>query len=405
LADHVIIRSLIDKFDGSGREFSVFRLRRLEADYVAGTIQFMMGGEEEKKETYNPWSWWSSRRNQKETKTDKFRVDADVENNQLLLWANDIEVKEVENFLAKLGEIRVPDSNRDTVRVIEAALGRETEQMLRRIQQVWPSLGPNHLVIPSGTLQQKPLETDPQKQTNPSAPARKSLETNEDPEGVPIDKKILRSRDAAAGNSIRTEFLAERKASAVRVVHLTARHDKFATNWPRSVAGAAEKIAQRGFNSKSIRPNSEEPLRDSDRNPQSGQVSSPPPISITVGPQGQLIISSQDTRALDQLEELMSQLTPPRKDYRVFHLKYADAFWVKLNLEEYFETDEKDDDNGFNRWYWGYSRGRAIGVESVAVSGDGRRAVCGSWDDTLVWDVSIAFSLDGQAAAHCCRKG
>ena len=44
LADHLTIRALVNKLDGSGRKFEVIQLRRLEADYVAGTIEFMMGG-------------------------------------------------------------------------------------------------------------------------------------------------------------------------------------------------------------------------------------------------------------------------------------------------------------------------------------------------------------------------
>ena len=47
LADHVIIRQLVDRLDGSGRKFEVIPLRRLAADYVAGTIDFMMGSPEE----------------------------------------------------------------------------------------------------------------------------------------------------------------------------------------------------------------------------------------------------------------------------------------------------------------------------------------------------------------------
>ena len=50
LADHVTIQALIDKLDGTGRRFEVIRLRRLDAEYVAGTIQHMfLGGEEEPK--------------------------------------------------------------------------------------------------------------------------------------------------------------------------------------------------------------------------------------------------------------------------------------------------------------------------------------------------------------------
>ena len=41
----------------------------------------------------------------KEKSTNEFRVEADVDHNRLLLWANEVELGEVENLLVKLGEI------------------------------------------------------------------------------------------------------------------------------------------------------------------------------------------------------------------------------------------------------------------------------------------------------------
>ncbi len=123
LADHVIIRQLVDRLDGSGRKFEVIPLRRLAADYVAGTIDFMMGSSPKKEpETpryyfdYNPYR--SNR--QEETEQGRFRVDADVENNRLLLFANEIEIEEVMNLLVKLGELPPEGGDRSTVRVLEA---------------------------------------------------------------------------------------------------------------------------------------------------------------------------------------------------------------------------------------------------------------------------------------------
>lgn len=67
-----------------------------------------------------------------------------------------------------------------------------------------------------------------------------------------------------------------------------------------------------------------------------------------------MIISSPDTNALDLFEEMMTQLAPPRKEYKVFRLKHASAFLVKLNLEEYFGDgeDKKKNDRGYRPWYY-----------------------------------------------------
>ncbi len=49
LADHMTIKLLVDKLDGSSRKFQVIPLRKLGAEYVAGSIEFMMGGRGERK--------------------------------------------------------------------------------------------------------------------------------------------------------------------------------------------------------------------------------------------------------------------------------------------------------------------------------------------------------------------
>ncbi len=65
---------------------------------------------------------------------------------------------------------------------------------------------------------------------------------------------------------------------------------------------------------------------------------------------------SSDTKALDQLENLMLQITPPKRPYHVFKIKNTNALWMKLNLEDFFKDDDKDtdsDSDSFFRWYWG----------------------------------------------------
>ena len=73
-----------------------------------------------------------------------------------------------------------------------------------------------------------------------------------------------------------------------------------------------------------------------------GGGKSPPPVTLSVGPDGKIIISSEDTQALDLLEDLAAQLAPRPKDYKVFHLKYASAYGVSLNLEDFFKDEKKD---------------------------------------------------------------
>ncbi|MCH7990308.1 MAG: hypothetical protein IID46_14295, partial [Planctomycetes bacterium] len=173
LADHLTIQSVVDRLDGSGRSFEVIQLRRLESDYVAGTIEAMMGGQEEKKKQssysrfyYNPYG----SNNQQDDKTDKFRVSGDVEFNRLLLWANEIELREVENLLVKLGEIPARGGSPSTMRVIDVEPGEDTEELLKRLRKIWPSLGPNELLLDapseSKEKEKRTQNAKPQKQPN-----------------------------------------------------------------------------------------------------------------------------------------------------------------------------------------------------------------------------------------------
>ena len=85
--------------------------------------------------------------------------------------------------------------------------------------------------------------------------------------------------------------------------------------------------------------------------------SSPPPVVVTVNEDGRLILSSNDTQALDRLEDLIGRIAPPQKDYEVFYLKYALASLVTLNLREYFEEDKDGGDSEDAYWRGWYGIG------------------------------------------------
>ena len=67
------------------------------------------------------------------------------------------------------------------------------------------------------------------------------------------------------------------------------------------------------------------------------------------------MLISPDTEALDRLENMMLQFRPPKRPYRVFKIKYASSYWVRLNLEDYFEDLEADGESEadvFYRWWF-----------------------------------------------------
>jgi type II secretory pathway component GspD/PulD (secretin) len=285
LADHATIRAVVEKLDGTGRRFEVIPLRRLQADYVAGTIGFLItGGKEKKKESRSPFFGWGdgggSRPQQTEEKPNEFRVDADIEYNRLLLWANDVEVAEVHNLLVKLGEIPSDGKDAGTVRMLDVTPGKETDQWLERVRAAWPSVGKNPLVVPPP---EEPAKTPPPKEPPKPTTPPKSTSTQ------PWDPYVQWAE-------LRTEASPDSQPAA------------------KPSAEAA-------------------------------------PITISRLPDGRLMISSADVQALDQLEELMGQLSPPaRIDYKIFRLKYAWAYGVAMNLKDVFKEDDKEGRR--NPFFW-----------------------------------------------------
>jgi type II secretory pathway component GspD/PulD (secretin) len=93
--------------------------------------------------------------------------------------------------------------------------------------------------------------------------------------------------------------------------------------------------------------------RDEQKQPSTDSVPGDP-IYITRGVDGKLVISSRDTRALDELEELMAKLAPPRKDYDVLYLQYTTAASMRIMLDDFFSVEKKESaaDQRMRRWSW-----------------------------------------------------
>ncbi len=310
LADHVTVQALVQKLDGSGRNFAVIPLRRLQAEEVAGSIQFMMGPEKKEETQRSRWSYYDYfGGNQETTRKEErpFRVDADIENNRLLVWANEIELKEVQNLLSKLGELPSDQTNPQTTRTIEFSSPAEAEQIFKQLKQLWPQMAPNKLIAP---------------EADPPVPA-------EEPPEAPMKQAPLpegSNRDASIPPRPRP----------IQIAHLEAVQTE-------EEGQAADSL-----------PRARHPLTEGETT-ENSSVESPgasvPPIAVQQFPNGRLIIESEDTRALDQLEQLVQDIRPKNPDFRIFHLKNSNtwAYGIELNLKEFFEAEGED--KTFLDWY------------------------------------------------------
>lgn len=340
LTDHLMIRTLVQKLDGSGRQFEVIRLRRLEADYVSGTITFMMGQEQKAEEPPRYFGYWDGRsRSSDQDSQDKFRVDADVAGNRLLMWANDIEMEEVRKLLVKLGEIPAEGGNPDRVRVLDVATGDDMLQLLEQIRLSWPALAPNPIVLPPPESLPKParpaMEPSDAGAAEGEPPAAPGGTTGQPPT-PPATSVEADARPAPRPSP----------TARIRFAQLTA--EAAAEQRP---ADAPAEPGDR-FPDPTAAPGGLLMEKPSARAAAGGETAAAAPVQIAVGPDGRLVISSQDTAALDLLEELLAQLAPSRKDFKIFPLKYASSLWVKLNLQDYFKEEPEEKSQRRNVFYF-----------------------------------------------------
>lgn len=446
LADHLVISELIKKLDGTDRKFEVIRLRRLQADYVAGTIEFMMGVEKkDDNDSMNPFMAYRFGMDiggggGADKKSSKFRVSADTENNRLLIWSNEIEMKEVRNLLMKLGETPSKDGSPDRVRVIEAgdpkAAKRLADQLLKtrpdfkieiqeeptqepaETEHVTPQLDE---IIPPKKGAAAQLRQPQARKVNPTRGAART-ESRSKFAAVPrrpgesgrilqagravpsvtlVDLKQLSNNEVAstddeAGPLESAKTLPGEKRSPGPVFNLNRPLlPTFATEPESDVPGSENSIPpdqttiQRAIpkQSKQLLSRSKgnsDPKRNSERGSYSfGQrqqsiseleaesiesrdesdermaddesASNAETVQAIVTANGQLIIASSNTQALDELEDMIAQIAPPRRDFKIFHLKNRNTWptGVVWNLEKYFGTEKEKGGGMKYSPYWG----------------------------------------------------
>jgi type II secretory pathway component GspD/PulD (secretin) len=309
--DHTKIQSVLDKLDSSGRGLRVVWLsRRTPADRVAGTIRALMIGDEDQQEQSSRrsrFSFYGFSGNNEPTDDSKFRIQADIENNRLLMWANDAEYDEVTSLLEKLGVISSPNSgNPSQVRVLDARTPEETARLLEQLQRAWG--GKNRLEI------QGPLTPPPQ-----SPPAEKQ----------PADEEPSAGEDKLTSRPPIPRGPGRLRVRPIQFSPPASDESSSAAPSDRS-APSAPGAAQDG--------------------PAAAEAE-PPPIHVVVTPDGRILLNSEDAVALDQLEDLIVELAPRVAEFEVFQLRNARASSVSINLEEYFKEELKGQtESVFDEW-------------------------------------------------------
>ncbi|HEX4415525.1 MAG TPA: secretin N-terminal domain-containing protein [Lacipirellulaceae bacterium] len=331
--DHKKIGSLIDQFDGTGRRFEVIQLRRRAADAVAATISSMMGGQENQEEDksksrryWSPWDDYGNRDDDKKKQVKGFGVDADVEHNQLLVWANDAELERVHDLLIKLGETPGGQRSSSPIRFVQPGDPKATAALLERLRAAWPSTGENPLVIKNA----------------PPNPAPKDSKEKEKPGGTDSEPAAKPKDDRAANTTDRGRVAAQ--FVELRTTDSTAGGDQPGKQTSQDEPTTTETGAQGG---------QAQPTANASKDANDAKAKSKAPVTVTVTEDGKLMLNSTDTAALDRMEDLLEDLSPEEKRFQVFPLKYIRALEMWYDLNDYFKDDlQGDTDSSYDPYWW-----------------------------------------------------
>jgi hypothetical protein len=212
----------------------------------------------------------------------------------------------------KLGEIPGGEQNSRPIRVLAPTDAKDTAALIEKLRAAWPTAGTNQLII-KGPAEKKP-EQPPQQKGE--------------------EKKEI---EPAAG-------AADRETNSVPAMRVAARFAQL-----DSAAGAAANGGA-AIDETSQNKNTNTPVVDKTTNPKAEA----PPVTITITEDGRLMLSSSDTAALDRLEELIEEVTPPAKRFKVFTCKYIRASEMWYDLTDFFKEDLEDKSQGFVRDWNGF---------------------------------------------------
>ena len=252
--------------------------------------------------SYNPYSRYSYGQPEKKEDTSEFKVEADLENNRLLVYANKVEMDEIKGLLQKLGEIQDPTAMDSGIRVFEMSPNEDPHRVMERLKQLWRRDNELQIDLP------KEKEKDPV--------------TNESPDEE-------RTRDAITANAVSstsaTQWPDSRQARVDQA--LTSQHttslsaEEFFQNLNAATASPAVSHLS-GKTAATNRP-TRDPVSSKDRVSSSAtgvlpaSETAPPvltavqnnplsnnrraaPVRFSISPDGRLIVTSDDPAALER---------------------------------------------------------------------------------------------------------
>ena len=140
--DHLTISQVIDSFRAQKRTAAVLALVTMDPNYAVKAVQVILKTPERPSTRPGVAS------------DGKFQIEADPDHSRLLLWATEDELKEVKDFLAKLGEQFSAAASTAQMHIINLRGGDRTE-VSKRFLDAWQGMSDTPVLI-DGSLQKNP---------------------------------------------------------------------------------------------------------------------------------------------------------------------------------------------------------------------------------------------------------
>ncbi|MDZ4688330.1 MAG: secretin N-terminal domain-containing protein [Planctomycetaceae bacterium] len=269
-------------------------------------------------------------------------IEADVQFRRLMIRGTPDQLAQIKALLTSLGEINDPNAvgepaNRGNVRTFPLA-GRDPEEFLPILRQMWSASGPNPLriVVPSQASPVRDRKVPSQSQLpggGPSSslapsPIRERFVT---PLSIPVERRPAQPEAVTAG--YRSLFSVSSTNDGI--VDADEQDQDPVDEDEQSAEPAPAKDFDDFLKSFLEPAAAPKPATDSAAMP---NATGDAPVGVTVVG-GEVVLTSSDKEALDQMEKLMETLAaamPPRTQWTVFYLRSADATETAQMLERLF---------------------------------------------------------------------
>jgi type II secretory pathway component GspD/PulD (secretin) len=333
-SQHATIRATLDQLQRDGKRMEVIQLRNVDpaTAQTAVTKLFQMEGEN------SPLAP---------------KIEADSSMRQLLVRGTESQITQIRAMVDKMEgrDTTLAETERGNMRVIPLT-GRQARTAIEAVQQIWSASHRNQIrvVTPSNSIQEvqpsgeaprvPPTDRAEENRTNGLPPAADSREIAPPRQGQGASSEAATTRilstpkpntqtppkdDKPPAKADRTTFIFPATYPAGRVFLASQSGDEAVDADSKAVADVndAEKIKA--------------DLLDGKLSAEKAVVEDVPgaPIVVVPGPGG-LLITSEDKKALDEFEKLISALAARQlkggREYTVFYLKFAKAQTVSETL-------------------------------------------------------------------------